>query len=1595
MSSWSRSSCFVLARVVFYCAALAFVAAENLTYAAVAYGSSGGGTLTTSGSTSGTTSLSVPYPTGITAGDMLVLAVGNKYATGSAPVTPSGWTLAIQQSGGIDTGTGNDRGQVYSTIFTKQALGTESGNLTVAVTGANTSMARMFRYTKTPGSYWETAVTSGVDNTPGTTWSITAAANPGITAGDIVFVASALNGNQVTNWTQALTTAGVTYSAVAERNDTTSGTGNDMGLIVADFTATAGTATGVPVYSMAGATGFATTYSPTGASSFLRLRQSTTTLSTGVDPGAASIAPGAGATDVNYFWLQTSSFTESVISVTVNLSTNSGIARLAITDSADAELGFTTSPVVGLNTITINPAGTMTATTTSSKFKVRVTPSSHADMPAVPGGAYAITAPVTTWVGPNVHVGSDTNVNALTIDNLSPTSATSTSGSPGYLANTLKWTTSLSSDFALTSGSVVYRWADASTTAEVPAEGSSPTVGSTNGTATVACVVSSTGAVTFVDGSGGTVGCQTSALATGKSYTYKVFQKDGSGNFDAGVSIGTFKSYGDVDPDVSTVVASPSSVAADSFTASTITVTLMDKDSTPVPGKAVSLSADLGSSIITTQNGTSNSSGVATFTVVDGTVEGPIKYTAKDTTDGKDLNKVAQVTFTAPSLCFTDNFNRADGTLLSTGYWTRTHGATTTYDADIVSNRLRLTDAANNRATAVHLFRLFPGAGNKVTAEFDYYTYTNSAGGDGLVLTLSDSSIAPVAGAFGGSLGYAQKNATACPPSGCPGFAGGWIGIGIDEFGNFSNPTEGRVDGPGLNAKAVTIRGSGSAYAGYNWHTTAAATSVTTTPLAPHHYRVIVDHSNGVNAWVSVERDTAGGTNYTKIVSAYDAKAIPTQAAVPPYWYFSLTASTGSATNIHEIDNINICTAQPLITPTLNHLRVEHDGSALTCAAETITLKACANSACSALYTGSVTVSLPTISGATWSSSSVTFTGGQTTVTLTKTTAGTVNLSGSTVTSPTISSPAGICYNGATSGDCSLVYTSNACAFDAVEPGKSPQTPIYTKLAGTQFTLDVLALTAGAVNTAYAGTASVSIVDQSGVAAGSCGTTPLACTMVPASPITFVNGRRSVAIVCADARKDVRVAVSNSTTSACSSDNFTIRPASFSTSSTTASNAGSSGTPVVKAGALFDLSATALNTSSVQTSGYTGTPSLNNSKVLAHNGAVTVGTLSGAFSGATGGVSSGSFSYSEVGNFQLSAWGVYDDGGFASVDRSKATPECFSDAKLGTSIEPAPPNTSDGNGMFGCYFGSVATPFFGRFIPDHFVVTAAAPVAGCSVGASPYTYFGQDGFTTPFSLTAQNASNTTTQNYVGSYAKLGLTTWGLAPASSSNPGFGFATSTVLPTGSSLGPGAITSSGSWSSGTASVSARHQVSRPTNLAGETAVTVTALPVDSDGVTMTSALVVQSVATALRFGRLRLISGQGSELAPYVLKTEAQYWDGSFWRVNLDDSCTTYTVSNAKDNSTVPITSVSAATSVKNGYGTLTFAKPTSSGTATVCMDLSATANGCTASAAGDIGYLLGNWGGVSTFTVDPSASILFGGAAANSRGNWGFLYRRENY
>jgi type IV pilus assembly protein PilY1 len=102
------------------------------------------------------------------------------------------------------------------------------------------------------------------------------------------------------------------------------------------------------------------------------------------------------------------------------------------------------------------------------------------------------------------------------------------------------------------------------------------------------------------------------------------------------------------------------------------------------------------------------------------------------------------------------------------------------------------------------------------TVTYGGNAYVNSAnaksGADGMAFFLMDGSRPPSTGAFGGSLGYSCANGKGDQntPDGANGVDGGYLGVGIDEFGNFSNPSDSTSDGPGQSPGSIVVRGAGS-----------------------------------------------------------------------------------------------------------------------------------------------------------------------------------------------------------------------------------------------------------------------------------------------------------------------------------------------------------------------------------------------------------------------------------------------------------------------------------------------------------------------------------------------------------------------------------------------------------------------------------------------------------------------------------------------------------------------------------------------------------------------------------------------------------------
>jgi Big-like domain-containing protein len=119
-------------------------------------------------------------------------------------------------------------------------------------------------------------------------------------------------------------------------------------------------------------------------------------------------------------------------------------------------------------------------------------------------------------------------------------------------------------------------------------------------------------------------------------------------------------------PSFCSVVVTPSKVPADGTSAATVSVLLYDGNGDAVAGKTVTLDTSGGSSTVTAVNGTSDTTGSASFTVTDTTAQ-KVTYTADDTTDGVKLTDLSvPVDFTATSTTSTTTTTTTGSTTSTT-----------------------------------------------------------------------------------------------------------------------------------------------------------------------------------------------------------------------------------------------------------------------------------------------------------------------------------------------------------------------------------------------------------------------------------------------------------------------------------------------------------------------------------------------------------------------------------------------------------------------------------------------------------------------------------------------------------------------------------------------------------------------------------------------------------------------------------------------------------------------------------------------------------------------------------------------------------------
>lgn len=857
---------------------------------------------------------------------------------------------------------------------------------------------------------------------------------------------------------------------------------------------------------------------------------------------------------------------------------------------------------------------------------------------------------------------------------------------------------------------------------------------------------------------------------------------------------------------------------------------------------------------------------------------------------GRDQIVVEVTDSNAGLTCFNDEYatsglNPDDWvTSVSSGSFTPTE----------VNGRLRMTEARSNQSTAATLQREIPGADNLVILEFDYYAYGGD-GADGIAVVLSDALITPRPGSFGGSLGYAQRD------NGDAGFAGGWLGIGIDEYGNFSASTEGRQGGPGKTLDSVAIRGSGSGSSGYRYLQGTGTLNPgidATGSSSPHRYRITVDSRNPGEALVSVERDT--GSGFQALIAPFDVLNEPGQAAVPENFLLSLTGSTGGSTNIHELDNVELCALK--LNPVgaqVDHFEIVHDGVALTCQPETVTIRACANADCEApggLFTEPVTATLAPANG--WvGGNDVTFSGGVGQATLQNTTGGVVTLD--VVGSQPATRPQSVtlCDNGSgtlSSGQCQLEFFESGLAFDVPDLiSHRPSGPIEVRAVrrDEQSQACVPAFENVTRPVRFWSTYSdpgpngrpVSrpvAVNGSDVSGDSANPSVLNLNFGPGGIAEIDVTYPDAGLMQLDARYSGSAATNDEGLVMPGADQFRSRPAGLCIRTGGECAAGDSSCPrFVRADEEFDLSITAVGwQSDTDADLCAGNPVTPNFRLLDIPLGASVIAPSGGVNGEFGPASythTRSASATETLRARVSEVGVF---------RFSATP-------------PA-----------GTYLGLTAnggtSQPTGRFYPDRFavVVDPGEMAAVCTSGA-PFAYTGQSfGYAAPPSLTIEplSVAGSRTENYTApgfrQLAESGVVrTFPSRDASVTDQvGNDIALNSVVSSGvlAVMAPGLLTYT--YNPGDSFTYVKTPMGRIAPFAPDLPFAVESVT-DSDGVSaeQPSYPFTPQAAFDVYYGRLVMENVYGPEnIAALDMPFRLEYWDGSRFSLNTDDSCSSWT-------------------------------------------------------------------------------------------------------
>lgn len=281
----------------------------------------------------GATTISPAYPTGIIAGDIVVLFVAQKpsVANGGTVTTPAGWTLltSLLAAGGYGATLGAGTGNTNLRCYYRVATGILTGTQAVTLATNNVAWAVIQRLTNATG-IWNIAASTGSKTTTTTPMAIAAGFVAGA-AGDYALSAFSAADNLATYNGEFYTQTGLTYGVAVEVAEPKVTVGNRLGGVVVRASVTAGLSTAGTIALGANIAGTVT--NSRGPAIYVRLREVPSvslTVPSGVVSGVGtinSVITAFPATVGSGVVQGTGTINSVTVQSNINLSIGSGVVQ--------------------------------------------------------------------------------------------------------------------------------------------------------------------------------------------------------------------------------------------------------------------------------------------------------------------------------------------------------------------------------------------------------------------------------------------------------------------------------------------------------------------------------------------------------------------------------------------------------------------------------------------------------------------------------------------------------------------------------------------------------------------------------------------------------------------------------------------------------------------------------------------------------------------------------------------------------------------------------------------------------------------------------------------------------------------------------------------------------------------------------------------------------------------------------------------------------------------------------------------------------------------------------------------------------------------